>query len=236
MVSRLRIAILLRRLHGNLSFTLLQPGRAQLPSTQGPSRCAATDLHTSRFGVDARSRPTTSTADDSGCSQHASNHRFIRHRQVTRTHHSRQGSTSTCTTPTSRKSTSRRASTTTTAPSPACCRVAALIQRSHRLVVLLGAGVSVSAGLPDFRSPDSGLYSQLTSSSSSSSPWASLPSPEALFDLDFFRRDPRPFYAFCRGLWCGTVAPTPAHWFLHLLHRHGKLLRCYTQVRTCSCW
>ena len=48
---------------------------------------------------------------------------------------------------------------------------------------MLGAGASVSAGIPDFRSPGTGLYSQLES--------YGLPFPEAVFDLTFFADNPR---------------------------------------------
>jgi NAD-dependent SIR2 family protein deacetylase len=48
-----------------------------------------------------------------------------------------------------------------------------------------GAGISVSAGIPDFRSPGTGLYSQLQR--------YDLPWPEAVFDIRYFRHNPQPF-------------------------------------------
>ena len=53
------------------------------------------------------------------------------------------------------------------------------LRRSKRIVVLVGAGISVSAGIPDFRTPGTGLYDNLQK--------YDLPSPEAIFDIDFFR-------------------------------------------------
>jgi NAD-dependent SIR2 family protein deacetylase len=51
---------------------------------------------------------------------------------------------------------------------------------------MAGAGISVSAGIPDFRSPGSGLYSQLEK--------YNLPEPEAVFDIKFFKKNPEPFF------------------------------------------
>ncbi len=47
------------------------------------------------------------------------------------------------------------------------------------VIIMAGAGISTSAGIPDFRSPGTGLYSQLEK--------YNLPFPEAVFHLDFFR-------------------------------------------------
>jgi NAD-dependent SIR2 family protein deacetylase len=55
---------------------------------------------------------------------------------------------------------------------------------------MAGAGISVSAGIPDFRSPGSGLYSRLQH--------LDLPWPEAVFDIRFFKHNPRPFYMLAK--------------------------------------
>lgn len=47
-----------------------------------------------------------------------------------------------------------------------------------KILVMTGAGISVSAGIPDFRSPGTGVYSNLEE--------YNLPKPEALFDLEYF--------------------------------------------------
>jgi NAD-dependent SIR2 family protein deacetylase len=47
---------------------------------------------------------------------------------------------------------------------------------------MTGAGISVSAGIPDFRSPKTGLYANLEK--------FNLPYPEAIFDLRYFRDYP----------------------------------------------
>mmetsp|Transcript_36742 Transcript_36742/g.116976 ORF Transcript_36742/g.116976 Transcript_36742/m.116976 type:complete len:335 (-) Transcript_36742:386-1390(-) len=89
------------------------------------------------------------------------------------------------------------------------------------VIVMTGAGVSVSAGIPDFRSPGTGLYDNLQE--------YGLPYAEAIFDLEFFRCNPQPFYRLCKELWPGRYKPTPAHVFISLLEKKGLLLRCFTQ-------
>ena len=40
-------------------------------------------------------------------------------------------------------------------------RFAEHLKKANNVIVMVGAGVSVSAGIPDFRTPGTGLYSQL---------------------------------------------------------------------------
>ena len=69
-------------------------------------------------------------------------------------------------------------------------RIAKIIKEgeAHNIVVMSGAGISVSAGIPDFRSPGTGLYYNLEK--------FNLPTPESMFDIDYFREHPDSFYSF----------------------------------------
>jgi len=58
--------------------------------------------------------------------------------------------------------------------------------------VVSGAGISVSCGVPDFRSPG-GLYERIKRE-------MGLTDPQAIFDFDLFRSDPTPFYSLCKVL------------------------------------
>ncbi|XP_044536251.1 NAD-dependent protein deacetylase sirtuin-3, mitochondrial isoform X1 [Gracilinanus agilis] len=91
----------------------------------------------------------------------------------------------------------------------------------QKVVVMVGAGISTPSGIPDFRSPGSGLYSNLEQ--------YDLPYPEAIFELQFFFHNPKPFFALAKELYPGNYRPNLAHYFLRLLHDKGLLLRLYTQ-------
>ena len=64
-----------------------------------------------------------------------------------------------------------------------------------RIVCMCGAGLSVSAGIPDFRTPGTGLYSNLQK--------YDLPFPEAVFEINYFKRNPAPFFMLAK------VSPKP---------------------------
>ena len=90
------------------------------------------------------------------------------------------------------------------------------------VIVMVGAGASVSAGIPDFRTPGTGLYDNLQK--------YNLPYAEAVFDISYFRKNPSPFYTLCAEMWPGDrFEPTAAHRFFKALHDHEKLLRVFTQ-------
>ena len=61
-------------------------------------------------------------------------------------------------------------------------RVAELLKASERAVVLTGAGVSVPSGIPDFRTPGSGLWEKVN--------------PMEVAHIDVFRREPDRFWSY----------------------------------------
>ncbi|XP_012932971.2 NAD-dependent protein deacetylase sirtuin-2 isoform X3 [Heterocephalus glaber] len=94
-------------------------------------------------------------------------------------------------------------------------------ERCQRVICLVGAGISTSAGIPDFRSPTTGLYANLEK--------YHLPYPEAIFEIGYFKKHPEPFFALAKELYPGQFKPTICHYFIRLLKEKGLLLRCYTQ-------
>ncbi|KAG0024446.1 NAD-dependent histone deacetylase sir2 [Podila clonocystis] len=95
-----------------------------------------------------------------------------------------------------------------------------LLKSSKKIMILTGAGVSVSCGIPDFRSPN-GIYSRLSE--------FELDEPQQMFDLEFFRERPEIFYSFAREIFPSNFTPSPSHYFIKLIEDQGRLLRNYTQ-------
>ena len=86
------------------------------------------------------------------------------------------------------------------------CSVGAIAEyirsgRAKQIVVMVGAGVSVSAGIPDFRTPGTGLYDNLQK--------YDLPSPQAIFEIDYFQQHPEAFYKLAQVLVLVKDGPRP---------------------------
>lgn len=109
---------------------------------------------------------------------------------------------------------------------------------------MVGAGISVAAGIPDFRTPKTGLYAQVKA--------LGLPVPEDIFSLDCFLDDPQPFYSLATQFLFPTtsldqstgtsstcdqggtvpvvIRPVKAHHFMELINRQQRCLHfVYTQ-------
>ncbi|TGZ61039.1 hypothetical protein CRM22_008189 [Opisthorchis felineus] len=101
-------------------------------------------------------------------------------------------------------------------------KVVELLQSSRFILVVTGAGISVSCGIPDFRSRD-GIYARLAKD------YPDLSSPQSMFDMSYFLRNPLPFFKFAKEIFPGQFAPSLTHRFVALLESKGTLLRNYTQ-------
>ncbi len=96
-------------------------------------------------------------------------------------------------------------------------RLAELLGRSRRAVALTGAGVSVPSGIPDFRTPETGLWAKAD--------------PMEVAHIDVFERDPERFWSYYRPRFqaLGDKEPNRAHEALAELERRGLIEGVITQ-------
>ena len=96
-------------------------------------------------------------------------------------------------------------------------RLADLIGESSCTVALTGAGVSVPSGIPDFRTPETGLWENVD--------------PMEVAHIDVFERDPARFWSYYRPRFqsLGDKKPNAAHEALAELERRGLVDGVITQ-------
>ncbi len=102
-------------------------------------------------------------------------------------------------------------------PSAELAELAELVRASRCTVALTGAGISVPSGIPDFRTPETGL-------------WANV-DPIEVAHIDVFERDPVRFWSYYRPRFhsLGDKRPNAAHAALAELERRGLLAGVITQ-------
>jgi NAD-dependent deacetylase len=104
-----------------------------------------------------------------------------------------------------------------TPPRPEIAELAELIRGARSVVALTGAGISVPSGIPDFRSPGTGLWQNVD--------------PMEVAHIDAFRRDPVRFWSFYgqRFATLGEKQPNGAHRALVALEARSLLDAVITQ-------
>jgi NAD-dependent deacetylase len=103
------------------------------------------------------------------------------------------------------------------AVSTGAAQVASLLREAERAVVLTGAGISVPSGIPDFRSPGTGLWEKVD--------------PMEVAHIESWRRDPQRFWSFYGDRFVSLVdkRPNEAHLALAELERRGLIRAVITQ-------
>ena len=102
-------------------------------------------------------------------------------------------------------------------PSAGVRALADLLAASESAVVLTGAGISVPSGIPDFRSPGTGLWENVN--------------PMEVAHIDAWRRDPDRFWTFYGERFGSLVhtRPNRAHQVVAELERRGLVRGVITQ-------
>jgi len=96
-----------------------------------------------------------------------------------------------------------------------------LFLNSEKIIFFTGAGISTSCGIPDFRGPD-GLYSFAQKK-------YNLPYPEAVFDINYFSTNPKPFFELSKDFFSNYIEPSITHKFVAWLEEINKVSLVMTQ-------
>ncbi|KAL4468708.1 hypothetical protein ABPG74_005211 [Tetrahymena malaccensis] len=97
-----------------------------------------------------------------------------------------------------------------------------LTKRYKQITFLTGAGISVSAGIPDFRSPETGLYAQIKKE-------YNISDPQKIFSIRYYQDNPLPFMQVIKDFFSREYQPTYAHKLIHQIYKRKQLLINITQ-------
>jgi len=91
-----------------------------------------------------------------------------------------------------------------------------IVSSASNAVALTGAGISTESGIPDYRSPGSGLWEKMD---------------QSVVSLDGFFRDPTRYYSYAIEMYSirRLAKPNPAHYLLAELENSNLLMGVITQ-------
>ena len=96
-------------------------------------------------------------------------------------------------------------------------------EKKVKIVFLCGEGISRSAGIPDFKSPETGFFEKMKE--------FGLSDPKYVTDIKYFDKHPEVFYTI-RGQLAipgQGYKPTPAHYFMKFMYDKGYVKKIFTQ-------
>lgn len=91
-----------------------------------------------------------------------------------------------------------------------------LLEKTENAVAFTGAGVSTESGIPDYRSPGTGLWEKMD---------------QSVVSLSGFMKNPQNYYSYAMETWPARAAarPNAAHLALARLEKDGRLAGVVTQ-------